>query len=200
MASWKVAADDAMARYATGEDAAFGQLYDALSPRLFAFLTRRLCNVEIARDLLQQTFLQIHRTRGKFVPGRPVAAYAFAIATRLCIDIRRRARPEQSLPNDDALGAARIWISENPVDRTFDAKRALRMVKEEFQRWSPEQRQLFELVTFDGLSHGEVAAILGMTTNAVKLRMSRLRALLEALRGEHGRLLQNRRRTANSPK
>src|ERR1019366_5804156 len=56
-------ADFAMERYAGGDTAAFGQLYDALSPRLFGYLLRQTRDRARAEDLLQQTMLQIHRAR-----------------------------------------------------------------------------------------------------------------------------------------
>ena len=178
--AWTDQADRAMARYATGDDSAFGPLYDALSPRLYAFLARQVRCLETARDILQQTFLRLHATKGKFVPGKSVAAYAFAIGRRLCIDVMRRTRPEIPLPEDDAGAAAQVWLAENNVEGAIDAKVALRLVDNEFRRWSCEHRQVFELVHSEGLSHAEVAAIVGTTTNAIKLRMSRLKASLEA--------------------
>ena len=85
--------DDAMTRYACGEDGAFGQVYDVLSPRLWGFLRRQVRDTCLAEDLLQQTFLHVHRARGRFTHGSEVAPWAFAIARRLVIDAaRHRAR------------------------------------------------------------------------------------------------------------
>src|SRR4051812_41474393 len=76
------AADLAMERYAEGDDAAFALVYDALAERLLAFLRRRLGSMSRAEDLLQQTFLRMHRARGSFVSGSAVLPWAFAIARR----------------------------------------------------------------------------------------------------------------------
>ena len=43
---------------------------------------------------MQQTFLQMHRARGSFIPGAPVMPWALAIAKRLMIDSARRQRVE----------------------------------------------------------------------------------------------------------
>ncbi len=76
-------ATSAMDRYAQGDDAAFSELYDALAPRLYGYLLRQTRNNARAEDLTQQTFLQMHCARGRFVRGADVVPWAFAIARRL---------------------------------------------------------------------------------------------------------------------
>lgn len=80
-----------MDRYASGEDDALSDLYDLLAPRLASFLLRRTRDAERAEDLVQQTFLQMHRARRHFPPGAAVTPWAFAIALRLLTDVRRGA-------------------------------------------------------------------------------------------------------------
>src|SRR5688572_13668741 len=65
-------ANAAMERYAAGDDGAFGDLYDALAPRLYGYLLRQTRDPVRAEDLLQQTMLQIHAMRGRFFPGADV--------------------------------------------------------------------------------------------------------------------------------
>ena len=60
-------ADVAMERYAGGDDASFGLVYDALAPRLFGYLLRQTRQRARAEDLLQQTMLHIHRARASFI-------------------------------------------------------------------------------------------------------------------------------------
>ena len=84
----------AMARYARGDDSAFGELYDELSPRVYALLGCQTRSRHQAEDFLQQTFLQIHRCRAQFKEGADVSAWACAIARRLMIDSYRKRRVE----------------------------------------------------------------------------------------------------------
>jgi RNA polymerase sigma-70 factor (ECF subfamily) len=69
-------ANAAMERYARGEDDAFSDLYDALAPRLRGYLLRASRDPGCADDLLQQTMLQIHRARGRFIAGAEVLPWA----------------------------------------------------------------------------------------------------------------------------
>lgn len=184
VAAWKKCADAAMTRYAEGNDGVFLELYGALAPRLCLFFRRHVRCPERTKDLVQQTFLLMHQARGHFLPGASVSAWAFAIARNLLIDRRRRMKPELPVPNDELADVARSTTSEAAVAARLEATRALQILRQELDRLPPEQRELFELVHSGGLSHGEAAEALGLTANAVKLRMHRMTvALREALAG-----------------
>src|SRR5262245_63326335 len=80
------AGDAAMERYAAGDDAAFEALYDALADRLYAYVRRHVPDPHVCDDLVQETFLRMHRARGTFMTGAAVLPWAFAIARRLVVD------------------------------------------------------------------------------------------------------------------
>jgi len=186
-----------MDRYAQGEDGAFGQVYDELAPRLYGYLLRQTRSRERAEDLVQQTFLRIHRARGHFVAGSAVTPWAFAIARRLLIDGLRRGRrevigldedenPAAGLdagsgrgPNASVWGASEVdpeaWAHANELARTLD---------HELARLPENQRVAFELVKQEGLSLREAAAVLGTTVAAVKLRAHRAYLALRIALGE----------------
>jgi RNA polymerase sigma-70 factor (ECF subfamily) len=172
--------DRAMDRYADGDQQAFAVVYDAVAPRLTAYIRRSVGDPELARDILQQTFLHMHRARSTFVPGAAALPWAFAIARRLIIDgaRTRRAQPEPE-PLDGNLAAASGLGSEELVF----AHEAARRIVSELARLPASQRQAFELLKEEGLSLKQVAGILGITVTAVKLRAHRavvaLRSILE---------------------
>jgi RNA polymerase sigma-70 factor, ECF subfamily len=162
-------ADLAMERYADGEDAAFSELYDALAPRLYAFAMRQTGDGSSAEDVVQQTLLRMHRSRGEFVRGARVLPWAFAIARRLIIDGHRRRRfesPAEELPPE----AASI---EAGADELVAAGETAQLLSAHFERLSEPQREAFILVKQEGLSHAEAAEALGTTVTAIKLRVHR---------------------------
>lgn len=65
---------------------AFEQLYETLSDEILHYLTTLPCDVGRASDLVQETFLQMHRSRHTYLPGRPVRPWAFAIARYVCLE------------------------------------------------------------------------------------------------------------------
>jgi RNA polymerase sigma-70 factor, ECF subfamily len=179
--------DRAMSRYAEGHDEAFGEVFDALSPRLLAFL-RRLCgSPELAHDLVQETFLRMHRARGSFMPGSAVVPWAYAIARNCFVSHAR------SLKSRAARGSLDINELEIPAGLDSNAEEAAavrqsaELVARTLAQMSVTNREAFVLIRFEGQSVAEAAQILGASESAVKLRAFRayeaLRAALEAAEG-----------------
>ena len=181
--STRSAADIAMDRYAAGDDAAFAVVYDALAPRILPFLCRGVRSRPLAEDLLQQTFMCLHRSRGTFVAESAVVPWAFAIAQRLLIDeLRRRKRSVLTLAQELSEGEPLRALGPGAEDllQADDLGQVLRLKLAELPAL---QRAAFELVRLDGLSHAEAAEALGLTVSSVKLRAHRAYvALRRALR------------------
>src|SRR5437870_3705566 len=166
-------ADAAMERYANGDDAAFAELYDAIAPRLFGFLSKATRDGAVTEDLMQQTFLQIHRARGSFIPGAPVMPWALAIAKRLMIDSARRQRVElglfmHALADDDGMMSEAT--ATPAADDVLDARRLERRVQQRLDALPETQRTAYQLVKQEALSLKRAAEVLGTSVTAVKLR------------------------------
>jgi RNA polymerase sigma-70 factor (ECF subfamily) len=180
-------ADAAMERYSNGDDSAFAEVYDALAPRLLGYLRKATRDEAASEDLMQQTFLQIHRARGSFIPGAPVMPWALAVAKRLMIDRARRKHVELAVfadvPTDDDRMTSQATIS---TDDVVDARRTERRVQERLDSLPESQRTAYQLVKQEGLSLKRAAELLGTTVPAVKLRTHRAYEALRALIREDG--------------
>jgi RNA polymerase sigma-70 factor (ECF subfamily) len=175
-----------MERYAAGDEAAFGELYDALAPRLLGYLVRQTRSRERAEDIVQQTFLQIHRARGRFIPGAEVIPWAFAIARRLMIDGMRRGKREV-LASGDEERKDDLQEAASPdaaADDLAIAQELAREIQAVLAKLPEGQRVAFELVKQEGLSMAEAAEVLGTTVSAVKLRAHRAYEALRAALGD----------------
>lgn len=178
--------DLAMERYANGDDAAFAELYDLLAPRLYGYLVRQTRSAAVAEDLLQQTLLQMHRARGRFIPGAQVTPWAFAIARRLLIDgVRRRKREGISEPADGA-DLDSLASTEPAADETVEAHEVASRLEARLATIPEQQRVAFQLVKQEGLSLAEAAEVLGTTVAAVKLRAHRAYTALRGARRDPG--------------
>jgi RNA polymerase sigma-70 factor (ECF subfamily) len=178
-----------MERYSNGDNAAFAELYDAIAPRLLGFLRKATRDGVAAEDLMQQTFLQIHRARGSFIPGAPVMPWALAIAKRLMIDGARRRRVEQGLfmhapADDDRMTSAPPATAA--ADDVLDARRLERRVQQRLDALPETQRTAYRLVKQEGLSLKRAAEVLDTSVTAVKLRTHRAYQALRAVFREEG--------------
>ena len=182
-------ADAAMERYSNGDNAAFAELYDTIAPRLFGFLCKATRDRVATEDLMQQTFLQIHRARGSFIPGAPVMPWALAIAKRLMIDSARRQRVEFGLfmhaPADDDRMTSEPAATAAAGD-VLDARRLERRVQQRLDALPETQRTAYQLVKQEGLSLKRAAEVLGTSVTAVKLRTHRAYQALRAVLREEG--------------
>ncbi len=172
-------ASAAMDRYAAGDDAAFAELYDLLSPRLYAFLLRATRQVELAQDLLQQTLLQVHRARGSFIAGAEVMPWVIAIARRLVID-HARSPSRRDVLVDDAEDAPTADAEEAVAEELVHARDLASKMEIVAARLPESQRIAFELSRRQGLSLAEIARTLNITVGAVKVRLHRAHQALRA--------------------
>jgi len=177
-------ADKAMERYSSGDASAFAELHDALAPRLFGFLVRQSGARDIAEDLLQQTFLHIHRARGSFVMGAPVLPWAFAIARRLVLDTCRHARRHPTRTIDPAILDAESATTCRSVEDVMDCAELSARLARALALLPASQRAAFELVKEEGLSCREASRVLGTSEAAVKLRSHRACVALRAALGK----------------
>jgi RNA polymerase sigma-70 factor (ECF subfamily) len=169
-----------MQAYLDGNIDAFDALYAAFAGRLRGYLLSQCRDAALADDLLQETFLQIHRSRRTYQPGRPVTPWVYAIARHVYLMKRRsagrRARFEETLAADARAGDE---VSPDAIDAIVDGdqvRRALRGVP-------ADQRQAVLMHHVEGWSFVEIAERLGIRVNAAKTRAFRgMRKLRERLK------------------
>ncbi len=157
---------DAMDRYADGDASAFNVLYEELAPRLRAMLRRKGCDSALTEDLIQQTFLRLHRARAHYRRGQEVVPWALAIARRLLIDTWRHRSVEQRRVADETEAAP------SPEEQLI-ADETARALADGIERLPPQSREAFSLVKFEGLSLEQAAQVLGTSVTAIKLRVHR---------------------------
>ncbi len=168
------ATNDAMERYARGDDRAYARVHEALETRLRRFALALGGSEAAADDVIQQTLLQIHLSRTRFVRGASVIPWAYAIARNVIRDARRRMATEQRLAPDAPDAEAR------GPDEDLDQKRRWTVVDEEIRRLPERLREAFLLVNVEELPVSEAAEALGISAANVKVRAWRARKLLAA--------------------
>jgi RNA polymerase sigma-70 factor (ECF subfamily) len=172
-ASERQLANRAMERYAQGDRSAFDEVYRYMAPRLYTYLLRRCRDRAYAEDLMQQTFLRMHRARASFEAGGRLAPWAFTIATRLLVDGSRAPGRKACVPMEDEP------VASCSADEVVHARQLMHVVDRELGRMSPGQRSAFHLVRQQGLSHAAAASALGVSVTAIKLRLHRARVALQ---------------------
>jgi RNA polymerase sigma-70 factor (ECF subfamily) len=161
--------DEAMDRYADGDDAVFGQLFRELAPRIRAFLQRMSGRRDLADDLVQETFLRMHRARGSFAQGRAVVPWAYAIARNCYLDYVR-AKGRMPIDGELDVGQELATGRETNAEEELAARRAAECVERTLAKMTPARREAFVLLRYEGLSVEAAAQVLGVSESAVKVR------------------------------
>jgi len=171
-----------MQGYLDGQLEAFDGLHAAFAGRLRGYLLSQCRDAGLAEDLVQETFMQIHRSRRTYEPGRPVTPWVFAIARNVYLMNRRaagrRLRFEETLAMDMRTGDVPHDGLQAMVDGA-EVRRALRAVP-------ADQRRALLLHHVEGWSFVEIATRLGIRLNAAKTRAFRgVRKMREQLKDGH---------------
>ncbi|MEP6961818.1 MAG: RNA polymerase sigma factor [Acidobacteriota bacterium] len=169
-----------MERYQHADPEAPSALIAALSPALLRFFRAQLATREQAEDLLQETWMRIHRVRHTYRPKEPVLPWVYAIARRVRVDGYRRVR--------------RVTLHETTVETLPDRpspaepKNSLPSFHTLVAALPESQREVLTMLKVGGLSLEEVARATSSTVGAVKQKAhrayERLRTLLESRTGE----------------
>lgn len=156
-----------MAEYQRGDFSAAAALVHRISPQLHRFFAAQLASRFEADDLLQETWLRIHKVRHTYRPGEPVLPWFYAIARHIRVDhyrksIRTNTR-EQSLEEISSVAVAAPGESGNR-----------RATLEELLAPLPEsQREVIEMLKVAGMSLEEVARATSSSVGSVKQKVHR---------------------------
>ncbi len=163
-----------------GSSTALGQLMDLCWPELVRYAARQLQDVEIARDVVQEAFIQVWERRRSWRPRGSARAYLYRIVRHLVIDEKRK------------WSVRRRWLerqetADAPHPATpaevLDAKMLADAFEAAVASLPERRREVFELVFQRGLTHAEAAAVMGISLPTVANQMSAaLRAVRQAVK------------------
>jgi len=172
---------EAMVAYQRGDTEAFGTLYIALRGGLTGYLRVLARDAAVAEDLVQETFLQVHRARHTFQPPRPVKPWVYAIARNVFLMQRRAAyrRSRHENTADDTL-------PDVPVPPEVESLGDRESVRNALAKLPEGRREPLVLHHVLGMSFKEVGAVLGISEGAAKVRAHRALAELREAMGVAG--------------
>lgn len=150
--------------------------------RIYRFVLRLVRDQQQAEDLVSDVFLDIWRQAAKFEGRSTVSTWLLAIARFKTLSSLRR-RHEEEL--DEATAAAIPDTGDSP-ETAIQKKEQSALLRNCLTRLSPEHREIIDLVYYQAMAIGPVAAVLGIPENTVKTRMFHARKRLSALLGAAG--------------
>jgi len=160
-----------LAAVAKGDEAAFEHLYSATHAKLFDVLLRILHRQDLAEEVIQEAYVKIWHSAGRFNPGlsSPITWMA-AIARNRAIDVVRK-RGEVSI-EEEPTAMEVAADTPDPLARremTEELKRLLECIG----RLQPDRQKLVLLAYYNGWSREQLAAKFETPANTVKTWLRR---------------------------
>ena len=183
-------------------EAAFHELVRRFQRRLMSFFSHRGLGVEVCRDLSQETYIRVYRSREQFRGEVPLASWIFQIAANVYLnELRRhqtgkRSGQEQSLDADSSAAFTVADTGGEPVQTAAPAqplaralwREKLKAVAGAVDQLSPQGRRALQMRVRNGYSVAEIAAVMKINESTVKVHLhqarKRLREILEHRFGE----------------
>jgi len=166
-------------RMMAGDEAALSILYDRYSAMLFGMLMRILDDTGAAEEVLQDIFLQLWHSAGRFDAARgSLSAWLLVIGRNRAIS-RLRGRGRHEVTEDEEGAYASVFVSSQNLEEEAVRAQLMRSVASALSSLAPEQRQAVELAYFEGMTQSEIATRTGAPLGTVK---TRVRAAMQTLK------------------
>ena len=159
-----------MHRVATGDQRAFSEFYDRLSPRVFGLVRRLVVDHAQSEEVTQEVFLEIWQSATRFDPNKGGAStWVMTMAHRRAVDRIRAAQAGRD--RDTRIGIRDLPRDYDQVAETVEIRIEHERVEVAMAKLSEAQRQAVSLSYYKGYTQSEVSELLGIPLGTVKTRL-----------------------------
>ena len=142
------------------------------SERIFRMAFRLMGNREEAEDVVQEVYLKLWGLRGELNNYNSIEALTIRITRNLCLDgLRRRKVNQEAIRNEKAKGDE---YSDTPAEN-LERKEEAEVIHSLIEALPEPQRSLVHLRHIEGKEYEEIAGMVNMNVNAIRVSISRAR-------------------------
>jgi RNA polymerase sigma-70 factor (ECF subfamily) len=168
----------------------FQNIYDAFQPRILRYLIRMVGENE-AEDVTQEIFVKVSQALENFRGESKLSTWLYRIATNAALDRLRSPsfqRIAQKKLSDDSIEKSEVEPGDKDistgettpsVEQQFVRKEMNKWIRDFIEELPENYRTVVVLSELEGLSNTEIAEVLGVTLDTVKIRLHRARAKLK---------------------
>ena len=144
-----------------------------LKNELYRMALRITMNAAEAEDVVQETMMKVWNRRDQWEQIESIEAFCLTICRNLSLDkVRRMDNQTQSL--DAAYDPKDLGVSSNPEEQAIQSDR-IRLVRQMISQLPEKQRSCMQLRDMEGKSYKDIAAILDISEEQVKVNIFRAR-------------------------
>jgi RNA polymerase sigma-70 factor (ECF subfamily) len=172
----RAAASEPIAGSTTDSAAVFAEFHR----RLRAFVSRRVGNAADVDDIVQETFLRIHRHVSQVREADRLAAWVFQVARSALVDHYRRT-PEPTGGLDEDRDQAGERAPSEGAESATELEELSACLRPMIEALPPADREAIDLSEIKGLTQREASARAGLTLSGMKSRVQRARRRLKTM-------------------
>ena len=165
----------------------FNEVYEEFHPKILYYLSR-LTNPHEAQDIAQEVFEKVNRNLRNFKGESKLSTWLYRIATNTAIDRMRTPsfkRSSESTSLEEAIGVEdrNVWLGHKKTltDQTFIRKEMSECVREFIDKLPSDYKTVILLSELEGFKNAEIADVLQISLDTVKIRLHRARAKLKTV-------------------
>ena len=161
----------------------FNEVHEKFQAKIFHYVAR-MTGIDEAEDITQEVFQKISLALEDFKGESKLSTWIYRIATNTALDRLRSTAFKHSSdqnPVEDSIEDRNVWAgrSKTPLDQKLIRKEMSGCVWEYIEKLPSEYRSVIVLSQFEGFKNREIADILQISLDAVKIRLHRARARLK---------------------
>lgn len=178
--------EDLMEYFQEGKVPAFNELVKRYTDRLHNFLFRYTHNHQDCEDLVQETFLRVHKSKQSYERIAKFSTWMYTIALNLAKSLyKKKQRMHKISIHKDETNPKdfEMLIEDKNIlqDEELHQKLCLEKLEKALMNLAPEFREVVVYRDLQELSYDEIAEITGIAMGTVKSRINRGRAQIQAM-------------------
>ena len=155
-------------RFKKGNESAFTGIVNRYQRRLLQIAKLMLNDEDDAMDITQEAFVKAYFNLKSFREDSSLYTWLYRIVYNLCISHLRRKKIISFISFDHHDDVMEFHSSDPGPEKEYERKELKRLIIRAVNALPFKQRTVFTLKQVDGLTHGEIAEIMGITEGAVK--------------------------------
>lgn len=177
---------DLLSQIAQGNQLAFRRFFDLYKERLFTFVFGLTHSKVDAEEVVQDIFLKLWETKATLTSIDYPKGYLFMMARNRTLDVLAKIGRDQKL-------IKQVWAnirqSEEYTEQVLQARESQKLIREAITELSEKKQQIIALSRDQGMSHDQIADLLGLSKQTVKNNLSEALKQIKSYLEQHSHLL-----------
>ncbi len=153
-------------------------IHDQYYHRVRKFILASVRDESAADDLTQETFIRIQQNLGNVRDPGKISSWIFRIAYHLCQDHFRTVKKSST---HEEIHDGLVNLQETPIQKKLEQSEMSQCVQGQLNLLPESQRSIIIFADVMEFTHQEIAEILGLTVENVKVRLHRARKKLKSI-------------------